>query len=367
MSRTKEALVTEDSDDWFSRYSFRQWLAQGGMGVIYLAQDKARNNAPCVLKQLVILDATPEEHEEAVRFFRREVDILRRLNHPGIVKLLDFHVTADSKCFLVMDYVPGNNLEKMLKEVGPLTSEAVIEIAIQCCQILEYLHDYDPPIVYRDVKPSNLMLTPEGQVVLIDFGIARAINPRQIATRVVTTGFSPPEQYFGRPEPRSDIYALGATLGNLLTGIRPKPLTVSSPAKLYPKVNSSLDHLIASMTAHSLNDRPDSAMQVKMALYRIYQEFHPEFVVPEQVTPDRRYVQRNKASHSANNLDKVADRSDIIDRVLRDNVQVGNARLKKIGQSNSTPPKENEPDEFAPQNKPVIWQSIKRLFHMLRP
>jgi serine/threonine protein kinase len=357
-------LVTDDGDEWFARYSFRQWLAQGGMGVIYLAQDKARNNAPCVLKQLAIVDATPEEHEEAVRFFKREVDILRRLSHPGIVQLFDYHVTNDHKCFLVMDYVPGTNLEKMIKTSGPFASEAVVEIGIQCCQILEYLHQHEPPIIYRDLKPSNLMLTPEGQIVFIDFGIARTLVPQQVATRVVTTGYSPPEQYFGRPEPRSDLYALGATLGNLLTGVRPKPVSVSSPAKLKRDVIPSLDSLISILTAHSPDDRPDSASEVKLQLYHIYRELHPEFVVPEQrnVEPnrkDRKTVGTQEAQ--GNSARQLAQ----IDKLLKENMAVGNHRLKKLGH-NIKGEQTEQGEQPSATNKPIIWQSIRRFLNMLK-
>lgn len=260
------------------------------MGIIYLAEDRKQGNSPCVVKQLISKYSDSEEHEEAVRLFKREADLLKRFNHPGIVRFFDDHTTTDGKYFLVMDYVPGKNLESIVSTYGPFNSEATVEIAIQCCEVLEYLHDEDPPIIYRDLKPSNLMLTPEGQIVFIDFGIARTFMPKQSATRVVTAGYSPPEQYFGKPETRSDLYALGATLGHLLTGQRPKPLSVSAPRHYNKQVLLTLDDLVRRLTAHNPQDRPFSARDVRHELYRIYHEIHPDFDVPEEALLEKQYA-----------------------------------------------------------------------------
>ncbi len=270
-------------DDWSQRYTFSQILAQGGMGIIYLAEDKERDNVACVIKQLIIRPSTKHEHEEAVRLFKREAEVLKFLNHPGIVRLIDSHATEDGHYFLVMDLVPGKSLDELLRLKGTFSSRATVEIAIQCCEVLEYLHKRNPPIIYRDLKPSNLMLTPEGHIIFIDFGIARALMPHAVTmTRVVTTGYSPPEQYYGKPEFRSDLYALGATMGQLLTGTKPKPLLSSSPAKINPSVLPSLDNLVRRLTATATKDRPISAQYLRYELYHIYQEIEPDFVIPEE-------------------------------------------------------------------------------------
>lgn len=277
------SISPESGDDWSQRYTFRQILAQGGMGIIYLADDKENENAPCVIKQLILRPTDKYEHDEAVRLFKREAEVLKFLDHPGIVKLIDSHAAHDGHYFLVMDYIRGKTLEELLRKKGTFSSQATVEIAIQCCEVLEYLHKKNPPIIYRDLKPSNLMLSPEGHVVFIDFGIARAFMPQGLtATRVVTTGYSPPEQYYGKPELRSDLYALGATMGQLLTGNKPKPLTISSPAKLNANVLPSLDNLVQRLTANSVNDRPLSAQYVRYELYHIYHELDPQFVIPEE-------------------------------------------------------------------------------------
>ncbi len=289
--------MEKNRGDWFANYSFRQALGQGGMGDIYLAEDKSRANALCVIKQLIDRDTHSLDREESIRFFEREAEMLSHLDHPGIVGLLDYHVTDDDKYFLVMDYVPGKDLDFIVKNEGRFTSEATVEIGIQCCEILEYLHDREKPIIYRDLKPSNLMLTPDGQIVFIDFGIARHI-PQYVATRVVTTGYSPPEQYSGRPGTQSDLYALGATLGHLLTAVRPKPICVSVPSSIQKDVLPSLDNLIQRLTASAMEDRPASAKMVRYELYCIYKEIHPDFVVPDEAVLAEK-VAENKALYES--------------------------------------------------------------------
>lgn len=252
------------------------------MGTVFLAEDRSKENATRVIKQLIHKSSGDEfERSESVRLFKREADILQELDHHGIVKIHDYHVSEDGKYFLVMDYVPGKNLEMIVNTNGPLTSELVVRIAIQCCEVLDYLHGQKDPIIYRDLKPSNLMLTPDGRIIFIDFGIARQFMPKEVATRVVTAGYSPPEQYFGKPETRSDLYSLGATMSHLLTGVRPKPLTACNPASVNPAILPTLNALIRRMTAHDLEDRPPSAAAIMFTLYKIYKEIHPEFEIPE--------------------------------------------------------------------------------------
>jgi len=276
--------LSQSSDDpWFKRYRWLQMLGTGGMGVIYLAQDLYSDDAFRVVKHLSSTFSDPDEKAEAIRLFRREAAMLQRLNHPGVVRFHDHYFTEEGKYYLVMDYVPGSSLETVINDFGPFNDDDAVKVGIQICEVLEYLHDQDPPIIYRDLKPSNLMLTPEGQIVFIDFGIARNFMPKESATRVVTAGYSPPEQYFGKPETRSDIYALGATLGHLLTGTRPKPLTPTTVSQHKPDVLPSLDALVKQMTSHAIDERPPSARHVRHLLYRCYQELHPEFEIPDEV------------------------------------------------------------------------------------
>lgn len=260
-----------NQDPWFQRYKFSKPLGQGGMGVVYLAFDKSTEK-DCVIKQLISRHGNPDEHREAIRLFRREAKLLASLEHPGIVPILDYHVSSDGKYFLVMQYIKGKDLSTILNNFGPFDNEAAAEVGIQCCQVLNYLHAQIPPIIYRDLKPSNLMLTPEGKIIFIDFGIARILNPTQAATRVVTTGYSPPEQYFGKPETRSDLYALGTTLAHLLTASRPKPLTQCFPGRVNNLINHNLSKLIESLTNYDIEGRPKTAQDVLIQLKEIYTE-----------------------------------------------------------------------------------------------
>ena len=268
--------------NWLDRYRFCQPLGVGGMGQVYLAEDRYNSSSKCVVKQLANKDNDPVEQAEAIRLFKREAQILRQLDHSGIVRIFDSYASQDGKYYLVMDYVPGKNLEVMIKTGGPFNSDLAIQLTMQCCDVLDYLHSREPPVIYRDLKPSNLMLTPEGRIVFIDFGIARLFMPRQAATRVVTAGYSPPEQYFGKPETRSDIYSLGATLSHLLTGQRPKPLASSTPALVNSQVLPSLDRLVRRMTAHNPDDRPPTAAAVKYELMMVYKEIYPDYKLPDK-------------------------------------------------------------------------------------
>lgn len=272
--------MNENYEDWIARFDFQQPLGGGGMGEVYLALDAKHDNMPCVVKKIINERKDLAAQIEMIKICQREADLLRKLNHRGIVKFLDDHYSVEG-LYVVMEYIPGSNLEEIVSKEGALDSETVVRIGIQCCDVLEYLHGFQPPIIYRDLKPSNLMLRPDGLVVFIDFGIARDFEPKGPATRVVTSGYSPPEQYFGQPEPRGDLYSLGATMHHLLTGVRPKPLTPSNPKQLNPTVLPALDSLIRSLTSHEKDERPPSARAVKYELFKIYQNLHPDFEIPD--------------------------------------------------------------------------------------
>jgi len=271
------------TDPWFDRFEFIQPLGSGGMGEVYLVEDKSNGHAPCVIKKIFNnKKGDLQAQAEMLRMGQREAEFLHKLNHRGIVKYLDDHYSENENgYYVVMEYVEGKNLEEVLQRESTLSSDTVLRIAIQCCDVLEYLHSADPPIIYRDIKPSNLMLKPDGLVVFIDFGIARDTPKDGPATRVVTSGYSPPEQYFGKPEPCGDLYSLGATMHHLLTGVRPKPLTPCDPRKYNSDVLPDLSALITELTAQDKDNRPPSARAVQFELFRIYQQLHPEFEIPD--------------------------------------------------------------------------------------
>jgi len=349
--------VTSDSTDWFTRYKFCQPLGQGGMGTVYLAEDRTNGNIQCVIKQLTNKYTDPVEHSEAIRLFQREAAILRTLDHPGIVRVYDDYATQDGRYFLVMDYVPGKNLEVMLNTGGPFNNEMTVQIGIQCCDVLNYLHNQTPPILYRDLKPSNLMLTPDGRIIFVDFGIARLFAPKEAATRVVTAGYSPPEQYFGKPETRSDLYALGATLAHLITGKRPKPLNVSAPGLLNPKVLDSLDGLCRKLTAHSAEERPPNANSVRMELYKIYQEIYPDFPIPEEATDGSGSAEDALPGSPAPAAQPLAS------AYIRARAGVHSQQRTTAQAPLPTITKSSSLRQIDPVGRPPLWQRLKKWIH----
>jgi branched-chain amino acid transport system substrate-binding protein len=199
-----------------NRYRILNLLGQGGFGAVYRAWD-ANLNLACAIKQ------NTETSPQASRQFAREAKILAKLRHPNLPKVIDYFTLPGSGQYLVMEYIEGEDLQTKLDKVnGPLPEARVLAWADQILDALEYLHNQDPPIIHRDIKPANIRITPQGQAVLVDFGIAKSQDPSEKTTegaRAVTPGYSPYEQYALRmTDARSDIYALGSTLYTLLTG-----------------------------------------------------------------------------------------------------------------------------------------------------
>ena len=207
------------------RYRVLGLLAVGGMSTVYKAQDLRFSQVTrlCVVKEMLHTTADPQVRTMMESRFEREANILASLNHPGIVQVYDFFSEGD-RSYLIIEYVDGKNLDAILGDTEGFLSEAqVVNWAIQVCEVLSYLHSHDPePIVFRDIKPSNIMLDSYSRVRLIDFGIAKVFEAGQKGTMIGTEGYTPPEQYRGSAEPRVDIYALGATMHHLLSKQDPK-------------------------------------------------------------------------------------------------------------------------------------------------
>lgn len=256
-----------------NRYRVVRRLGGGGMGQVYLACDTRLADKKCAVKQLVPdPHLTPGEQQQAAELFRREAAILANLNHPNLPDVFDYF--EEGGCFyLVMDYVEGETLADRLKQSpSGLPQEAVLEWALQLCDVLDYLHTLEPPVIFRDMKPANIMVTPGGQIKLIDFGVARLFNPeKQTDTlKMGTAGYAPPEQYAGQGQttPRSDIYALGATLYELLTGDDPTahPFVFTPPNKLRPAISATLSEAVMRAVALDPAARFPSARAMKEAL-----------------------------------------------------------------------------------------------------
>lgn len=231
------------------RWQIIEPLGQGGMGTVYKARDLRLSNRLCVVKKLRVDSFHPDEREQALEFFEREARMLSSLKHPNIVRIYD-RFRENENYYLVMEYVEGKNLEQMLLERGEPFSEAeVTGWAITICDVLHYLHSRRPPVIYRDLKPSNIMLDAEDGIKLVDFGIARPYREDADNTHVVSGGYSPPEQYWGGADTRSDIYALGATIYFLLTGKEPVALKTSSPKRVNAKLSDKIDNIVQKATS----------------------------------------------------------------------------------------------------------------------
>ncbi len=201
-----------------NRYRIEKRIGQGGMGTVYLARDKVTKKR-CAVKENLHTNAKSQ------RQFQHEAAILSNLRHPNLPRVLDYFVIPDQGQYLVMEFVKGENLQAMLNRQGILPQSQVLVWVTQICKALNYLHHQSSPIIHRDIKPANIKIQPDGQAMLVDFGIAKVYHP-QLSTitgaQAFSSGYSPPEQYDqGHTDACSDVYALGATLYALLTGQPP--------------------------------------------------------------------------------------------------------------------------------------------------
>ena len=224
------------------RYRIESVLGQGGMGAVYLASMEALGGKKVAVKEMEISQGSNTELEQAVVQFQTEAKLLAHLDHPNLVQVTDFFSEA-GKHYLVMAYVPGQTLQEKLKARGRVFSwEQLSAWADSLCEVLSYLHSQNPPILFRDLKPSNIMVDETGRLKLIDFGIARTSRQGEKTSTFLqgtgTSGFSPIEQYGGSlsTDKSSDVYSLGATLYYLLTGqIPPDAVSrVSQEARIKP-------------------------------------------------------------------------------------------------------------------------------------
>src|SRR3989441_10458051 len=254
---------------------------KGGMGAVYQAVDTQDSNRRRVaIKEMSQGHLNEAELREATAQFQHEVAMLSRLSHPNLPRIYDAF-NERGRSYLVMDFIDGKTLYQLLKESGnrPLPILQVLDYASQLCDVLAYLHQQRPPIIFRDLKPTNVMVTPNGHVYLIDFGIARFFKEGQEQDTVFlgSPGYAPPEQHgIAQTNQRSDLYALGATLHYCLTGRDPQ---LSSYQFAFPSVREynlqvpvELDQLIQRLVAMDEQQRPASALEVQHELIKIHQQ-----------------------------------------------------------------------------------------------
>jgi serine/threonine protein kinase len=254
------------------RYRVVRALGGGGMKLVYLAEDLRLAARKCALAEMVDSFTSADAQKQAVSSFQREADMLAQLSNEHIPRIFD-RFSEGNHHFLVMEFIDGTTLEEQLKQNGgKLPPERVVEIALQVLDTLDYLHHLQPPVIYRDLKPSNIMVTADGRAKLIDFGIARHFQPLSNATMIGTQGYAPPEQYRGKVETRSDIYALGATMHHALSGRDPAaeaPFSFPLLQKLCPDVDPRLANTIDRALAYDVGSRLRDATDFKSQLLQI--------------------------------------------------------------------------------------------------
>lgn len=302
------------------RYRIEKPVASGGMGAVYRAID-TRFNRPCAVKEMLDEFQSDTERTQAVEWFGREATMLLDLNHPCIPRVRDFFVES-GKHYLVMDFIEGRTLGDILEKEGNVMgvngARGVTEARArswgqQICSVLWYLHRQAPPIIFRDLKPSNIMVTERDEVKLIDFGIARTFQAQRQSTIIMTIGYAPPEQLHGMPEPRSDIYALGATLHRILThhdAANNKPSIFSFPPvrTLRPDISMALEQVIMKALAPVIEQRWINANEMEKAIINLppINVVPPTGAIPQQgqsrlvnpQTPNNSITPSNPSRHS---------------------------------------------------------------------
>lgn len=253
------------------RYKVSSILGQGGMGAVYLVEDQRLFDKKLALKELLDILPDPAARAQALQQFQQEAKLLSYLSHPNLPHISDyFH--ENGRQYLVMEYVDGRTLEAILQKTAGFLPEAqIVEWAIQVCDALEYLHSETPPIIFRDLKPANIMLDKSKRIKLIDFGIARFFRPGKTkdTQAMGTPGYAAPEQYgTGQSDVRSDVYALGATLHYLLTRRDPasQPFVFPLCKALNSSVSAQLDVLLAKATTADPLKRYQTMSEVRIAL-----------------------------------------------------------------------------------------------------
>lgn len=256
-----------------NRYAVMGLLGRGGMGAVYKAMDLRLDNILVAIKEMSTAALGPGKVENALEAFKREASMLIELRHPSLPRVTDFFSAGGDRWYLVMDYIEGETLEAVVRRQGRVPEKELINWTLQLCAVLGYLHEREPPVIFRDVKPANIMLTAGNKIKLIDFGIARHFNPGAASDTVyfASLGFAPPEQFGSdQTDHRSDIFSLGVTLHYLLTGIDPagNPFNFEPPENK-AVVSEGFSRLIMQMLELDPEARPQRVAEITNKLLQV--------------------------------------------------------------------------------------------------
>lgn len=269
------------------RYEIVRRIGGGGMGAVYLARDRNLGDAPRAVKEMIESHIDDTQHEKAISDFKRESLLLTSLEHPSIPTIYDyFYDDTAGRFYLVMKYISGGDFSSRLRNApgGRIDEKNVTDWGIQIADVLHYLHTRPKPIIYRDLKPANLMIDGNsGRVMLIDFGIARWVTKQEKGvTAVGTMGYAPPELFSGQVEPRSDVYSLGATMFHLVTGSDPQdnPLLIFDftknprPRQINPAMSSEMERILMRAVEYKPESRFRSAAEMRDTLAAHLEKLH---------------------------------------------------------------------------------------------
>lgn len=254
------------------KYEIQKEIGRGGMSIVYLAMDR-RLHKPWAVKE-IRKKGSDKKNEIIINSLWTEANLMKRFDHPYLPRIVDI-IENDKTLYIVMDYIEGESLDKIIKAYGPQPEEMVIEWGKQLCEGLSYLHAQEPPIIYHDMKPGNIMLKPEGNIKIIDFGIAREykIKNQEETTVLGTKGYAPPEQYSGQTDIRSDIFSLGMTMYHLVTGIDPRGGTPYAPVRQWnPALSEGIEWIIDKCVQPAAENRYQTCKEV------LYDLEHPEWM-----------------------------------------------------------------------------------------
>ncbi|HEY9786138.1 MAG TPA: serine/threonine-protein kinase [Candidatus Obscuribacterales bacterium] len=255
-----------------NRLTVLMQLASGGLSACYLAEQSDKQLV--VVKEAVLPPTLSEAAREKARaLFAREAKLLSRLSHPQIAKVLD-HFTENGRDYLILQFVPGHTLRQIVTKQGPQAEERTLALAKQLANILDFLHTQEPPIIHRDITPDNLVLRDDEQLVVIDFGAANEFVGTATGTLIGKQAYIAPEQFRGKAQPASDIYAAGGTLHYVLTGKDPTPLSVSRPSAVRSDLSAGIDEFIAKLTAVDVTERVGSAAEMYECCEAVEQADH---------------------------------------------------------------------------------------------
>jgi len=263
-----------------NRYEIVRRIGGGGMGAVYLAKDRNLGEAARAVKEMIESHLDDAQHEKAIADFKRESLLLTELEHPSIPTVYDyFYDDSSERFYLVMKFIPGSDLSSHLRQSagGRIDELTATEWGIQVADVLHYLHTQPQAIIYRDLKPANLMIdSNNNRIMLIDFGIARWVNKKEKGvTAVGTMGYAPPELFSGQADARVDIYSLGATLFHLLTGSDPQdnPLLIFDftknprPRQINPALSSEMERILIRAVEYKPEHRFQTGAEMRDVLY----------------------------------------------------------------------------------------------------